>query len=120
MTIARTLERRVLGVARLLCLVAFAIALCGVVAVVVALFSGGPVRTGSDTAVPASEVLAAIPGSERANDVLPDDETPPSMALSNAAGLIIPSPLQTVLFGDAESQPVLDSWLGQVPGRDRQ
>lgn len=122
MGIADRIERRLLGMARALCL----ITLVGIILAMIALmFALGVPRKAaviSDPPVSASEVLSSIAGSEAANDGSKIG-TASSNALANvagAAGLIIPAPLSAVLNQDSASQPLLEAWLERIPQADRQ
>jgi hypothetical protein len=122
MGIADRIERRLLGMARALCL----ITLVGIILAMIALmFALGVQRKAaviSDPPVSASEVLSSIAGSEAANDGSKIG-TASGNGLANvagAAGLIIPAPLGAVLNQDNASQPLLEAWLERIPQADRQ
>lgn len=113
-------KRFFLGTARVVCLTLLVAALA-VVAIDVAEISvdarSNPATL--DPGVAAAEVLARIPGSENANDLLssrPDS----GLQVPNAQGLVIPPALKTALQSDDASQPVLNTWLGNVPASERQ
>lgn len=113
-------KRFFLGTARVVCLTLLVAALA-VVAIDVTEISvdarSNPAAI--DPGVAAAEVLARIPGSENANDLLsssPDN----GLQVPNAEGLVIPPPLRAALQSDEASQPVLGTWLGNVPAAERQ
>jgi hypothetical protein len=123
MKIADNIERRLLGTARALCLIALVAAVVAMTAVMFALAM--PAHSGivADPTVRATDVLAAIPGTETANDAISANsasDTAPAMNIQAAAGLAIPAPLRQVLNEDSASQPLLDGWLDSVPRTDRQ
>jgi len=123
MKIAERLERRLLGTARALCLVALVAAVMAITAVIFALAVPGQHRAAANSSVSVADVLAALPGSEAANDAISGDSAGDSMQDLNvqaAAGLVIPAPLRQVLNADDASQPLLNAWLGNVPLPDRQ
>ncbi|MFP6561779.1 hypothetical protein WJ542_26250 [Paraburkholderia sp. B3] len=119
MSLADKVERRLLGTARILCIVALVAAVMGMIAVVFAL--AAPAGTGviADPPVAASDVLGTIPGTEAANDALSNGAAP-TLDVAGAAGLVVPAALRAVLNQDDASQTVLDGWLGSVPPPDRQ
>ena len=123
MKIADRLERRLLGTARVLCLLALVAAVTAITAVMFALAVPGQESGVVDPVVNLSAVLASIPGSEAANDALAGDSanaTLPEANIRAAAGLVIPAPLRQILNGDNASQPLLNAWLGSVPLAYRQ
>jgi hypothetical protein len=119
MSVAEKLELRLLGTARILCIVALVAAVMAMIAVVFALAAPGGSRVISDPLVTASDVLGSIPGSEAANDAL-SNSAAPTPSVPGAAGLAVPPVLRAVLNQDDASQTVLDGWLGSVPSADRQ
>ncbi|WP_310633895.1 hypothetical protein [Paraburkholderia sp.] len=129
MRIADNLERRLLGTARVLCIVALVGAVLAMMAVIAALAASGNANVSADPPVSASAVLASIPGTEAANDAISSngangtngaygDEA--ALELPAAAGLALPAPLRAVLYQHNASQPMLDAWLDNVPLADRQ
>lgn len=123
MKIAERLERRLLGTARALCLLALVAVVMAITAVMFALAFPGKQSVVADPSVNVTDVLASLPGSEAANDAISGDSANGSMTDVNvqaAAGLVIPAPLRQVLNGDNASQPLLNAWLGNVPLPDRQ
>ncbi|MEI7292315.1 hypothetical protein [Paraburkholderia tropica] len=126
MRLADNLERRLLGTARVLCIVALVGAVLAMMAVIAALSASGNANVSADPPVSASAVLASIPGTEAANDAISnnnvnsanDDEA--TLELPAAAGLALPAPLRAVLDQHNASQPMLDAWLDNVPLADRQ
>jgi len=123
MKIADKLERRLLGMAHVLCLIALVGAVLAMIAVMFALAVPGKAAVSADPPLSASEVLSSIPGSEAANDALSSDGANGSYPMANvpgAAGFLIPAPLRTVLNEDNASQPLLEAWLASVPLDDRQ
>lgn len=123
MKIAERLERRLLGTARALCLLALVAVVMAITAVMFALAFPGKQSVVADPSVNVTDVLASLPGSEAANDAISGDSASGSMTDVNvqaAAGLVIPAPLRQVLNGDNASQPLLNAWLGNVPLPDRQ
>ncbi|MDH6147130.1 MULTISPECIES: hypothetical protein [Paraburkholderia] len=122
MRIADRIERRLLGMARALCLIALVGAILAMIALMFALGVPNKVAVRSDPSVSASEVLSSIAGSEVANDGL-ESGSVNGNAIANvtaAVGLFIPAPLNAVLGQDATSQPLLEAWLERVPQGDRQ
>lgn len=119
MSVADRLERRLLGTARILCLVALVAAVTAMIAVMFALAVPAGSRVIADPPVAASDVLGSIPGSEVANDAL-SNGTAPTFNVAGAAGLVVPAALRAVLNQDDASQTVLDGWLASVPPADRQ
>jgi hypothetical protein len=119
MSIADKLERRLLGTARILCIVALVAAVMAMIAVMFALAAPAGTGTIADPPVAASDVLGSIPGSEVANDALSNGAAP-ALDVAGAAGLVVPAALRAVLNQDGASQTVLDGWLGSVPSVDRQ
>ncbi|WP_027820766.1 hypothetical protein [Paraburkholderia bannensis] len=123
MKIADKLERRLLGMAHVLCLIALVGAVLAMIALMLALAVPGKAAATADPPLTASEVLSSIPGSEAANDALSNDSengSDPVANISGAAGFLIPAPLRTVLSQDNASQPLLEAWLESVPLADRQ
>jgi hypothetical protein len=123
MKIADKLERQLLSMAHVLCLIALVGAVAAMIAVMFALAVPRKAAVIADPPVSASEVLSSIPGSEAANDALSNDGANGSYPVANvpdAAGFLIPAPLRTVLDQDDTSQPLLDAWLASVPRSDRQ
>jgi len=123
MKIADKLEKRLLGMAHVLCLVALTGAVLAIIAVVFALVVPGNTAVNADPALGASEVLSSIPGTEAANDAMSNDGANGSYPIENvpaAAGFLIPAPLRAVLVQDDASQPMLEAWLTSVPLADRQ
>jgi hypothetical protein len=123
MRIADKLERRLLGMAHVLCLIALVGAVLAMIAVMFALALPGRAAVTADPSVSASEVLSSIPGSEAANDTLSSDGANGSYPMANvpgAAGFLMPAPLRAVLNQDNASQPLLEAWLTSVPVADRQ
>lgn len=121
MKIADSVERRLLGTARVLCLIVLVAAVLAMTALMFALAAPGKAGITADPPVHAADVLASIPGSETANDAIADNGNgAPAMNLQTAAGVTIPAPLREVLNEDNASQPLLDAWLGNVPLADRQ
>ncbi|WP_042264210.1 hypothetical protein [Paraburkholderia heleia] len=123
MKIADKLERRLLGMAHVLCLIALVGAVLAMIALMFALVVPGKTAVSADPPLSASEVLSSIPGSEAANDALSNDSANGSYPMGNvpgAAGFLIPAPLRTVLSQDNASQPLLEAWLASVPLADRQ
>lgn len=123
MKIADKLERRLLGMAHVLCLIALVGAVLAMIALMFALVLPGKTAATADPPLSASEVLSSIPGSEAANDALSNDSANgryPTVNVPGAAGFLIPAPLRTVLSQDNASQPLLEAWLASVPLADRQ
>lgn len=123
MKIADTLERRLLGMAHVLCLIALVGAVLAMIALMFALAVPGKAAATAEPPLTASEVLSSIPGSEAANDALSNDGANGSYPVANvpgATGFLIPAPLRTVLSQDNASQPLLEAWLASVPLADRQ
>ncbi|CAB3803881.1 hypothetical protein LMG28688_05860 [Paraburkholderia caffeinitolerans] len=123
MKIAERLERRLLGTARALCLLALVAVVMAITAVMFALAFPGKQSVIADPSVNVTDVLASLPGSEAANDAISGDSANGGMTDVNvqaAAGLVIPAPLRQVLNGDNASQPLLNAWLVNVPLPDRQ
>jgi hypothetical protein len=121
MNVTDAIERRLLfGIARVLCMMFLIGALAAIVVSGIAIYTNG--RGGRSVvypAVSATEVLAGIPGSETANDLLsnaPDSD----IHVPDAAGFVIPPALDSILTGDGASQAALNNWLGNVPEGDRQ
>ena len=120
MKVADTFERRVLGMARVVCLIMFAGALAAMIAVIFALFASGPAQgVSADPPVSAVAVLSQIPGSESQNDALTKNPDVASQ-VPNVVGLAVPQPIQQVLSDGDTDQPTLNNWLGDVPPADRQ
>lgn len=119
MSVADKVERRLLGTARILCIVALVAAVMAMIAVMFAL--AVPAGTGviADPPVAVSDVLGSIPGSEAANDALSNGAAP-TLDVAGAAGLVVPAALRAVLNQDDASQTSLDGWLASVPPADRQ
>ena len=113
-------KRYFLGTVRVVCLTLLVAALA-VVAIDVAEISvdarSAPVSL--DPGVAATDVLARIPGAENANDLL-SSQPDSGVQVPNAAGFVIPPALQAALLSDDASQPVLNTWLGNVPVAARQ
>ena len=113
-------KRYFLGTVRIVCLTLLVAALA-VIAIDVAEISvdarSAPVSL--DPGVAATDVLARIPGAENANDLL-SSQPDSGVQVPNAAGFVIPPALQAALLSDDASQPVLNSWLGNVPVAARQ
>lgn len=123
MKIADRLERHLLRMAHVLCLVALVAAVAAMTALMFALAAPGQAGVVADPPVTATDVLASIPDSETANDAISTDsanDSTPATRIQAAAGLVIPAPLRQILSGDNASQPLLDAWLGSVPPSDRQ
>lgn len=123
MKIADKLERRLLGMAHVLCLLALVGVVLAMIALMFALVVPGQATAIADPPLSASEVLSSIPGSEAANDALSNDGVNgryPAANVPGAAGFLIRAPLRTVLSQDNASQPLLDAWLASVPVADRQ
>jgi hypothetical protein len=119
MSVADKLERRLLGTARILCIVALVAAVMAMIAVIFALAVPAGTNVVADPRVAASDVLDSIPGTEVANDALSNGRTP-ALDIAGAARLVVPAALRAVLNQDDASQTVLDGWLGSVPPSDRQ
>ncbi|WP_322103012.1 hypothetical protein [Paraburkholderia sp. J41] len=123
MKIADKLEKRLLGMAHLLCLIALVGAMLAMIVLTFALAVPEKTAVSADPPLSASDVLASIPGSEAANDALSNDSAnggSPTVNVPGAAGFLIPGPLRTVLNQDNASQPLLEAWLTSVPLADRQ
>jgi hypothetical protein len=123
MKIADKLERHLLRMAHVLCLIALVGAIMAMIAVMFALTVPRMAGVTADPPVSASDVLGSIPGSESANDALSNDGANGSYPMANvpgAAGFLIPAPLRAVLSQDDASQPLLEAWLASVPLADRQ
>lgn len=123
MKIADRLERHLLGMAHVLCLIALVGAVLSMIAVMFALAVPGKAAVTADPPVSVGEVLSSIPGSEAANDALSSDGANgryPAANVPGAAGFLIPAPLRAVLNQDNASQPLLEAWLTSVPLADRQ
>lgn len=120
MKVADKLERRVLGMARGVCLITFIGALLAIIALLFALLAGRPARAiVKDPPLSASEVLSMMPGSEAANDAI-STSAAPQFDLPNASGLAVPTALRADLMQDSASQPVVNEWLNHVPVAYRQ
>lgn len=118
MKIADKLERRLLGMAHVLCLIALVGAVLAMIALMFALAVPGKTAVTADPPLSASEVLSSIPGSEAANDALSNDSANgsyPTVNVPGAGGFLIPAPLRTVLSQDNASQLLLEAWLASVP-----
>jgi hypothetical protein len=113
-------KRFFLGTVRVVCLTLLVVALA-VVAIDVAEISAdarsAPVSV--DPTVAATDVLARIPGAENSNDLL-SNRPDPGVQVPNADGFVIPAALKNALLTDDASQPVLNTWLGNVPVSARQ
>jgi len=113
-------KRFFLGTVRVVCLTLLVVALA-VVAIDVAEISAdarsAPVSV--DPTVAATDVLARIPGAENSNDLL-SSRPDPGVQVPNADGFVIPAALKNALLTDDASQPVLNTWLGNVPVSARQ
>ncbi|MGF6414582.1 hypothetical protein [Paraburkholderia sp. MM5482-R1] len=122
MGIADRIEKRLLGMARVLCLIALVGAILAMIALMFALGVPRTAAVITDPPVSASEVLSSIAGSEAANDGLKIDSAyGNAMAdVAGAAGLIIPAPLNALLNQNNASQPLLKAWLERIPQADRQ
>ena len=127
MKISDKVEQRLLGTARMLCLIALVAAVLAMTALIFALAAPGKAQPVADPPVRATDVLASIPGSESANDAISDNNAgngasdgTAALSIQAAAGLTIPAPLRQVLSQDDTSQPLLEAWLGSVPIADRQ
>lgn len=117
----QTIEKRFfLGTVRVVCQ-ALLVASLAVVAIDIAEISvnarNAPATV--DPGVAATEVLARIPGAQNANDLL-SSATDSGIHVPNAAGFVIPQALNGALLDDESSQPVLNTWLGDVPPAARQ
>ena len=120
MRIADTFEQRVLGMARVVCLITFAGALLSMIAVIFALVASQTAQGDStDPPVSASAVLSQIPGAESANDELTDHHDI-ALQIPAAAGLTVPPSIRQVLAEDDADRSTLNNWLGHVPITDRQ
>lgn len=120
MTIGERFERFVWGTAKVICVAFFVAGMlaCGVVGVaLLGVHGAGPIN--GDPAVSASEVLSRIPGTESANDLL-SVQNSASVVVPNAAGLIMPPPLKSVLIGNDAGEASVNDWLDRVPLVDRQ
>ncbi|MGF6374730.1 hypothetical protein OKW40_007546 [Paraburkholderia sp. RAU6.4a] len=122
MGIADRIEKRLLGMARVLCLIALVGAILAMIALMFALGVPRTAAVITDPPVSASEVLSSIAGSEAANDGLKIGSAyGNAMAdVAGAAGLIIPAPLNALLNQNNASQPLLKAWLERIPQADRQ
>ncbi|MBB5461100.1 hypothetical protein [Paraburkholderia sp. Cpub6] len=122
MGIADRIEKRLLGMARVLCLIVLVGAILAMIALMFALGVPRTAAVITDPPLSASEVLSSIAGSEAANDGLKiGSANGNAMAdVAGAAGLIIPAPLNALLNQNNASQPLLEAWLERIPQADRQ
>lgn len=120
MAIAERLERCLWGTAKVICVALLVAGMLACAVVGVALLGvHGAAPINGDPAVSASEVLSRIPGTESANDLLSVQDTA-SVVVPNAAGLIMPAPLKSVLIGNDAGRASVNDWLGRTPSEDRQ
>jgi hypothetical protein len=113
-------KRFFLGAVRIVCMTLLVASLAVVVIDIAEIAGGTHVPTAHvNPAVEATEVLAKIPGTETANDLL-SDAPDSGLKVPNAEGLVIPQALKSALLADDDSQPVLNAWLGNVPTTERQ
>lgn len=122
MGIADRIEKRLLGMTRVLCLIALGGAILAMIALMFALGVPRTAAVIADPPVSASEVLSSIAGSEAANDSLKIGRANGDAMenVAGAAGLTIPTPLNDLLNQNNASQPVLKAWLARIPQADRQ
>jgi hypothetical protein len=119
-TIGERFERCLWGTAKVICMAFFVAGMLACAIVGVALLGAhgaGPIN--GDPAVSASEVLSGIPGTESANDLL-SVQNSASVVVPNAAGLVMPSPLKSVLIGNDAGEASVNDWLDRTPLADRQ
>lgn len=113
-------ERRVFfSIARVLCQILLGGALAAIAALGISLVAGKAAFP-SDNAAPVSvaTVLAAVPGTQSANDDFFNTQDS-GVDVPNAMGIPIPKPLNAVLTSDTSSQSILNGWLGDIPVQGR-
>ncbi|WP_157977821.1 hypothetical protein [Paraburkholderia kururiensis] len=113
-------ERRVFfSIARVLCQILLGGALAAIAALGISLVAGkAAFPSGNAAPVSVATVLAAVPGTQSANDDFFNAQDS-GIDVPNAMGIPIPKPLNTVLTSDTSSQSILNGWLGDIPVQGR-